>query len=104
MAPPPIELPPLAPLPKPSQPTKPKLTRAMKAGLDPMPAGAGGWTPSVATVAAIGGVGLVFGGMAPVLPQVIPGPLGIALGALCGAIAGGIVFFAAKSAGPRKGE
>lgn len=69
--------------------------------VDPSKPGAGGWTPSSATVYAIGAVGVTFGAMAPVFPATIPGPLGICLGAACGAVAGGCVYFAAKSAGPR---
>ena len=63
--------------------------------------GAGGWTPSAGTVVLIGAIGVTFGAMAPVFQATVPGPLGVALGAGCGAIAGGCVYFAAKSAGPR---
>lgn len=66
--------------------------------------GAGGWVPSKATVTAIGAAGVTFGALAPVFPSAIPGPLGVALGAVCGAIAGGLVYFATKSAGPRKAD
>lgn len=81
--------------------TKPKLTQEMLDGHRAPPPGAGGWTPSKATVNAIGAAGVMFGAMVPVLPAAIPGRVGIALGASCGAIAGGLVYFATKSAGPR---
>ncbi len=85
--------------------TKPPLTPTMQA-IDKMtgtsPPGAGGWTPSMATVYAIGGIGTTFGAAGPVLKDAVPGTLGVALAGLCGAIAAGLIFFAMKSAGPRK--
>jgi hypothetical protein len=73
---------PLPPLPEPSKPA-----------VDPLKPGAGGWLPSPATVAAIGGLGVTLGALTPVLP--------LPWNCISGAIGGGLVFFAAKSAGPR---
>lgn len=95
----------LIPAPLPSAPTNPPLTPAMvivDKQLGISRPGAGGWTPSKATVRAIGAVGITFGAMTPVFPATLPAPLGIILGALCGAVSGGCVYFAALSAGPRK--
>lgn len=84
--------------------TKPPLTTAMQAtdaATGASPAGAGGWLPSASTVYAIGALGVALGGAVPVIPSLIPGRLGVALAGLCGAIGGGLVYFATKSAGPR---
>ncbi len=89
----------------PTSDTKPPLTvemlQAAKDTSTPAP-GAGGWTPSLGTVYAIGAIGMTFGAAAPCFPAMVGGPLGVGLAGLCGAIAGGCAFFAMKSAGPRE--
>lgn len=102
MAPTPIALP---PVPKPSRPTKPRLTRAMVEGEEPKPAAAGGWSPSGAQRAL--GVGLVasLGAMAPVLLTNLPSPWAAIGAGVCTAAALGIAAaLGMQSAGPRKVE
>ncbi len=90
--------------PPPSMPTRPPLTSQMLSDdrvLGAAPPGAGGWTPKPGTVNAVGAIAATAGALAVSLPPLIPGKVGLILGALCGAIAAGCTYFAMKSAGPR---
>ncbi len=86
----------MIPLPKPSTPSKPRLTRRMlehaKASGAASP-GAGGWVPSQVQTAAIGALGVGCGALVTVLP--------VPWNTIVGALGGGLVYFAVRSAGPR---
>lgn len=94
----PIALPP----PKPSRPTKPKLTKAMLEGREPKPAGAGGWTPTSLQVHLL--AALAAGAAAALdianAPDVTAKALGIAFAR--SAVAYLVTYFVGKSAGVRK--